>query len=194
MPAFEVYDPLDPDAAVIGPKWLTRYDESYYEAGARKPGEYYKDLQKAMSQSNYNRNAKDQTAYLRSLYDRMGVSRGEILTNPPTGIDDWDVRVAEFREDHREWQEEAIAQPWPEYALAVYPPWEFPLLEKGRMLMEAIEVYSLDDSEIANVRQEYSSTTAMEGSPLDNLLMGLDGDEEDEYEGDEEDDYDDSTE
>jgi hypothetical protein len=194
MPAFESYDPLDPDAAVIGPKWRTRYDESYYEEGSRKPGEYYKDLQKAMSQSNYNRNDKDKVAYLRSLYDRMGVSAAEIKTNPPTGIDEWDKRVFEFIADHREWQETPIDQPWPEYALAVYPPWEFPMLEKGRMLMEAIEAYSLDDSETANVRQEYSSTTAMVGSPLDNLLMGLDADDEDESEDDEEDEYDDSTE
>ena len=120
-----------------------------------------------------------------------------IRTNPPTGIEEWDARVTAFRKDHQEYLSEAgeyINQPWAEYALAVYPPWEFPLLEKGRLLMEAIETYSLTNEESATIRQEYSTTSAIVGSPLDNLLIGLDGDEEEEYDEEAEDEYDDTVE
>ena len=192
MPAFSSYDPEDPQSSVISPSWFNRYDDQYYQGGKKMKGQYTADLLKAMKRSNYNRNKEEKAAYLQSLYDTMG-----IRTNPPTGIEEWDARVTAFRKDHQEYLSEAgeyINQPWAEYALAVYPPWEFPLLEKGRLLMEAIETYSLTNEESATIRQEYSTTSAIVGSPLDNLLIGLDGDEEEEYDEEAEDEYDDTVE
>ena len=66
--------------------------------------------------------------------------------------------------------------------------WEIPLLEKGRLLMEAIENYTLTDEEVARVRQEYSSMSLDLANPLGNLLTGLDSEEDEDFEEGEEDD------
>ena len=62
-------------------------------------------------------------------------------------------------------------------------------MEKGRMLAEAIEQYTLTDEEEIQIRQEYSTMTLDLANPLGNLLstLSLEDDEEDE-DGDE--DYD----
>ena len=184
MPKFSYYDPKDPDSAIISPEWFFRYDDMYTQGGIRKPGKYTADLLGAMSSDRWGA-AKDKAAYLEVLYNKLGARN-----NPATGIQEWDDRVADFRRDYAEYKEENISQPWPEYALAVYPLWEFPLLEKGRQLLDAIDAYSLSSEEVSRVRQEYSSTTPVVGSPLENLLIGLDADEEeDEDEDFEEDGY-----
>ena len=75
-----------------------------------------------------------------------------------------------------------------DHASSEFPLWEIPLLEKGRLLMEAIENYTLTDEEVARVRQEYSSMSLDLANPLGNLLTGLDSDEDEDFEEGEEDD------
>ena len=107
---------------------------------------------------------EEKLAHLRTLYEDLGVK-----TNPPTDIEEWDQKVEKYRRDYNEYQAAPTQQSWAEYALSSYPEWEFPLLEKGRMLLEAIEAYSLTDEEEATVRQEYSSMSLDLANPLGNL-------------------------
>ena len=88
------------------------------------------------------------------------------------------------------YQQDPSFQKWADYALGIYPSWEFPLLEKGRLLMEAIEAHSLTDEEENLVLQEYSSMTLDLANPLGNLLAGLDSDEEEEDDDEEDEEYD----
>lgn len=160
----------------------------YDEGKGDRQGAYSKEILRAQRGFTFTANNEERNIHLRNLYESLGVK-----TNPPTGIEEWDVRVANYRKDRENYlaTEGEIQQPWAEHALFNYPPWEFSLLEKGRLLMEAIELHTLTDEEHARVRQEYSSMTLDLDNPLGNLLASLEEEEEDfdeEDEGGEEDD------
>ena len=142
------------------------------------------DMDRAQRGNKFTGSEAERLAHLRTLYSKLGV-----MTNPPTDIEEWDARIAEYRQDKAMYEEQPSFQSWAEYALSKYPEWEFPLLEKGRMLAEAIEQYTLTDEEEIRIRQEYSTMTLDLANPLGNLLstLSLEDDDEDE-DGDE--DYD----
>ena len=168
----------DPESTTPPP---TLYDDGPSDS---RRGKIVKEMRGALRGTKFTNNQAEKLAHLRTLYEDLGVK-----TNPPTDIEEWDQKVEKYRRDYNEYQSAPTQQSWAEYALSSYPEWEFPLLEKGRMLLEAIEAYSLTDEEEATVRQEYSSMSLDLANPLGNLLAGLDSDEEeDEYEEEYEDD------
>ena len=158
----------------------TLYDEG---TGKRK-GKMTVDMNRAQKGNKFTGNEAERLAHLRTLYSKLGV-----MTNPPTDIEEWDMRIAEYRMDKAAFDEQPSFQSWAEFALSKYPEWEFPLLEKGRMLAEAIEQHTLTDEEEIQIRQEYSTMTLDLANPLGNLLstLSLEDDDEDE-DGDEDDD------
>jgi len=154
----------------------------YDEGKGDRQGVYSKHLNRAQKGFTFTRNNEEKNLHLRNLYESLGVK-----TNPPTGIEEWDLKVAEYRAERANYMDvQGDMQPWAEHALFKYPEWEFVLLEKGRLLMEAIELNTLTDEEHARVRQEYSSMTLDLDNPLGNLLASLEEEEEDFDEGDEE--------
>lgn len=168
----------DPESRTPPP---TLYDDGPSDS---RRGKVVKEMRGALRGTKFTNNQAEKLAHLRTLYEDLSVK-----TNPPTDIEEWDQKVEKYRRDYNEYQAAPTQQSWAEYALSSYPEWEFPLLEKGRMLLEAIEAYSLTDEEEASVRQEYSSMSLDLANPLGNLLAGLDSDEEeDEYEEEYEDD------
>lgn len=165
----------DPESSSPPP---TLYDEG------KNSGKLVTEMKGALRGTKFTGNQAEKLAHLRTLYEGLGVQ-----TNPPTDIEEWDMRVSDYRRDHADYQQDPTQQSWAEFALGMYPEWELPLLEKGRLLMEAIEAYSLSDEEEAVIRQEYSTMSLDLANPLGNLLAGLDSDEEDE-DDEEEDEYD----
>lgn len=156
----------------------------YDEGSGKRKGKMSIDMDRAQKGNKFTGSEAERLAHLRTLYSKLGV-----MTNPPTDIEEWDTRIAEYRKDKAMYDEQPSFQSWAEFALSKYPEWEFPLLEKGRMLAEAIEQYTLTDEEEIQIRQEYSTMTLDLANPLGNLLstLSLEDDEEDE-DGDE--DYD----
>ena len=171
MPAKE-----DPESTTAPP--------TLYDTGRMK-GELVNNMERALKGSTFTANQSEKLAHLRTLYEDLGV-----MTNPPTDIEEWDQRVEQYRRDYAAYLQDPSFQKWADYALGIYPSWEFPLLEKGRLLMEAIEAHTLTDEEENLVLQEYSSMTLDLANPLGNLLAGLDSDEEEEDDDEEDDEYD----
>ncbi len=160
----------------------TQYDEG---TGNRR-GEFARQLDGAQKGFKFTNNKEERRRHLQNLYDSLGVK-----SNPPTGIQEWDNKVAEFRKDYADFVVGNLGagQSWADYISYKHPEWEFALLEKGRLLMDAIDLYTLTDEEEARVRQEYSSISLDLDNPLGNLLASLDeddeADDEDEEGGDE---------
>ena len=161
-----------------------------YDDGKRK-GRLAKEMESALKGAKFTGNQGEKLAHLRSLKNDLSV-----MTNPPTDIEEWDQRIELYRQDLLVYKEtvDPEYQTWVDYASSKFSLWEIPLLEKGRLLMEAIENYTLSDEEVGRVRQEYSSMTLDLANPLGNLLSGLDSDEEEDFDEDfDEDEEDDET-
>jgi len=115
--------------------------------------------------------------------------RFEPSTNPPTGIVEWDSKVQAFAEQYDEWKSLNISQDWLSYARAFFTNDEIPMLEKGRLLLEAMDKYTLSREEEMVVKREYSSITPDVGDTQSSILSGLydelsEEEEEEEYEDD----------
>jgi len=153
-----------------------------YDTGKMK-GSIAKEMESALKGAKFTGSQAEKLAHLRVLKQNLGT-----LTNPPTDIEEWDNRITLYSQRYQEFHAAPTHQTWMDHASSEFPMWEIPLLEKGRLLMEAIENYTLTDEEVARVRQEYSSMSLDLANPLGNLLTGLDSEEDEYFEEGEEDD------
>ena len=150
-----------------------------YDTGRNK-GSIVKEMESALKGATFTSNQTEKLRHLNNLKRDLGA-----LTNPPTDIGEWDERIELYTTQFKEYELSPTYQSWMDYASSAFPLWEIPLLEKGRLLNEAIENYTLTEEEEARVRQEYSSMSLDLANPLGNLLTGLDSEEEDFEEGEE---------
>lgn len=156
----------DPESDIIEPDW-PRYDVNNI-------------LEKQVK--NHSTNTKLPESEITHYWLQRNIK-----SNPPTGIIEWDNKVAEFRDEYKQWEADGISQPWMDYAKGMFKVDEVEMLEKGRLLLEAMEAYALSPSEERRIRWEYSSGEAPvegTGGPLSGLLdeLALMEDDEDDDE------------
>lgn len=96
----------------------------------------------------------------------------QIMSNPrPVKDDLWQSRLDTYVEEFNKWASLPVPkEDWERYAMGLFLPWELPILEKDRLMREAIEKYDLTEEQATQVDTSY--TTEVE-DPFDLILSDL---------------------
>ena len=195
-----IYDERGPIISTRGESPVDKYDkfrslltEEYHE----NPEQLAVDAEFALGLAIDDGDSDERRAYVRKTMQarsaEFSASRGkpeqllqrhprpfpDVLSNPASSNHNWNKRLEDYRKMHAEWGKKPQPKPdWEATASGTFSSWELPLLEKGRLFLEAEEAYKYSEAEEAIIGSRLPSPAGGEAHLFSSIVIG---EEEDDY-------------
>lgn len=194
-----IFDERGPIISSKGESPMSKYDkfrslltEEYHE----NPEQQALDAEYAMALAVDGGESDDRRDFVRqSMGGAVDLTRGamltkhprplpEVLLNPASSNQNWNSRLEDYRAMRSQWEKKPQPKPdWDSVASGTFSSWELPLLEKGRLYLEAEEAYKYTEAEEAIIGSRLPTPAGGEAHLFSSIVIDEVEEEDDDEPG-----------